>query len=653
MKFYRALYYEAKLSFEFILQLFLDTSGILRDDSRNELRINPKYFFIRFKERTLNNIYLKQYLLVFILGFFAWNNAFAQIDPPKLNCVRNVNNDQDVILEYSLALVSCGPISNYEVYLSQNGRQGPYTLQTTITDLATTEVTLIGAGQGGGPIFNEYYFFMRTNAACPGLSSISSDTLDNIKPKKPVDIENVSVLPNGDIELSWTGGNDPELGGYRIYVDNTATVLNEITGSNISSYVDMTTSSIDGPHTYYIRSLDICESGDGSAIESPIIAGTGFFPHTTIFLEITASNACDRSMGIQWTAYNNSPDDVLNYEIFTAVNGSAEVTDQIVDKNTLSATIDGLIDKSNITIRVAANLTNGPRAFSNQLNEIVDVTAAPTGGYIRTATVENGMLTVEFIEDTSGTVVDQDLLSSLNGSNFTNPGAIKIAQNPPKYEDRNGNPNETSYYYQVSRRDQCDAIHKTGAARTVFAQNRQITDETIEIYWNEFEIEFGTVTGYTVERFKNGNSDQTFSVSSTSFVDDGILNQDSLFQFCYIIHAEYDLAAPGFPAESLRSSSNETCFQLKPSVFVPSIFNPTSSIGENRRIRPFIKFGSSEGYSYTVFNRWGEIVYQTNNIDDDGWSGDNAPMESYVYHVKFQAQDGEAVEQSGAFVLMR
>ncbi len=598
---------------------------------------------------------MKYYLLVIFVAIFLWNDVSAQ-NAPKLNCVRNDNNDKDVILEYDLPLPSagCGPITNFEIFASQTGRNGVYSSFAFINDVTKTTHVLPNAGQS----FEELYFFLVTNAPCSGVKQDSSAILSNIKPKKPVDISHVTVNDGGQIELYWEDDEDPEIGGYRIYVDNTST-FTEI-GDIPPPYVDLTgTDPKSGPHTYYVRSLDFCESGTGSATESPIVAGTGFSPHTTIFLDTTGFDACDRSLGIEWTPYDNSPDDILNYKVYVSVDGGPENNIEVVLKNTLSTRIPDLKDGSTITIRVAAEMNNnGLQAFSNKMTIKVNVTAAPSGGYIRNASVIDGMLTIEYIEDVDGVVVDEDLLSSINGQNFGNPGAIKITPNQFIYEDRNGDPNTTAYYYHVSRRGQCGPSVATGNVRTMFAQNKQISDEEIEVSWNEFEIANGAVTGYEVETYRNGKLIKTtpLSAGTTSYADDGVLQQDSLFTFCYRIRAIYDITAPvdgAVTERGLESLSNETCFQLKPSVFVPSIFNPLSTIDVNRRIRPFIRFGSPEGYTFMIHNRWGELMYQTDDINDEGWTGDNAPMESYVYYVRFLDQEGQPVEKKGTFVLMR
>ena len=58
-----------------------------------------------------------------------------------------------------------------------------------------------------------------------------------------------------------------------------------------------------------------------------------------------------------------------------------------------------------------------------------------------------------------------------------------------------------------------------------------------------------------------------------------------------------------------------------------------------------------------IFNLWGNMLFRTNDLKTEGWdgkaNGELMPGGNYVYRIKMVSIDGEAVEQSGRFLLIR
>lgn len=93
-------------------------------------------------------------------------------------------------------------------------------------------------------------------------------------------------------------------------------------------------------------------------------------------------------------------------------------------------------------------------------------------------------------------------------------------------------------------------------------------------------------------------------------------------------------------------------FKTAPDIFVPNAFAPT---GKNRVLRP-IPVGISRLDYFRVFNRWGQLVYQTTRIGD-GWDGtvggklqDNS---TFVWMVQGVDYTGKTVTRKGTAVLIR
>lgn len=88
-------------------------------------------------------------------------------------------------------------------------------------------------------------------------------------------------------------------------------------------------------------------------------------------------------------------------------------------------------------------------------------------------------------------------------------------------------------------------------------------------------------------------------------------------------------------------------------VMIPNAFTPEGL--KNKFFRPYTRgIASMEFY---IFNTWGELIYQSNSLEDLGWdgtlNGKFAPNGNYVYRGVFTSRTGEKVQKSGVFILIR
>lgn len=90
-------------------------------------------------------------------------------------------------------------------------------------------------------------------------------------------------------------------------------------------------------------------------------------------------------------------------------------------------------------------------------------------------------------------------------------------------------------------------------------------------------------------------------------------------------------------------------------VRMPDAFTPDAADGSNSHYFPV--FTKVDGLEFWVFNKWGEVIFYTNDAQSAGWNGDYqgdaAPAGSYVYRVNYTAPNGGTETQSGSFLLLR
>jgi gliding motility-associated-like protein len=86
----------------------------------------------------------------------------------------------------------------------------------------------------------------------------------------------------------------------------------------------------------------------------------------------------------------------------------------------------------------------------------------------------------------------------------------------------------------------------------------------------------------------------------------------------------------------------------KPKIYFPTTFTPNED-GSNEIFKPYAKNVIS--YRLNIFNRWGELIYFTENIDN-GWDGtykgEPSPIDNYIYTVNYE---GEGIKETTKFTI--
>jgi len=88
-------------------------------------------------------------------------------------------------------------------------------------------------------------------------------------------------------------------------------------------------------------------------------------------------------------------------------------------------------------------------------------------------------------------------------------------------------------------------------------------------------------------------------------------------------------------------------------VMFPTGFTPTRD--QNIYFRPKVK--GIAAMDLKIFSSWGELLYHSTDLNTDGWDGNlkgaALPPGTYIYRADFETNHGEAVTESGKFLLIR
>jgi gliding motility-associated-like protein len=90
-------------------------------------------------------------------------------------------------------------------------------------------------------------------------------------------------------------------------------------------------------------------------------------------------------------------------------------------------------------------------------------------------------------------------------------------------------------------------------------------------------------------------------------------------------------------------------------VFIPDVFTPDGA-GPNRNNTFMITAQNYRTMNMTIYNRWGEKLYETDDITK-GWDGTsngaNCQQEVYVYHIEVISFEGKLYKFDGTVTLLR
>jgi gliding motility-associated-like protein len=126
---------------------------------------------------------------------------------------------------------------------------------------------------------------------------------------------------------------------------------------------------------------------------------------------------------------------------------------------------------------------------------------------------------------------------------------------------------------------------------------------------------------------------------------------------------EYQYERPGRYVVRLQLVDENSCVHAlskeivitSSQVRMPDAFTPDASDGTNTYYFPV--FSSLSELEFWIFNKWGELVYYTDDETAAGWDGSIqgklAPAGSYVYKLRYTVTGGTNSSLSGSFLLIR
>ncbi|MFH0867237.1 MAG: gliding motility-associated C-terminal domain-containing protein [Bacteroidota bacterium] len=500
-----------------------------------------------------------------------------------------------------------------------------------------------------------YYVDIDDSLPCTSVSNIDGDVFqDETEPFAPV-IDSVSVDSlTGYSVIGWTASSSGDTEGYIIYEYKNGiwVPIDTVWGYSNTFYVNSMPywSNPDSSYlSYQVAAFDSCDN------TSPISIN-----HSSIFLT-SVLDICNGGVTLNWTPYINMLSGLEGYRIYVKENNGPYTLLATNAESNLSFYYSPLTQYSTYVFSVQAfDISDVVTSTSNCDTVYAYVPDQPQFVYLRYVTVRNNdYVELKAIVDTSGYIANCKIMRAEDVLGpFTNIGNVAVLplSNTITYNDASANVSQLSYVYKVIVEDSCgNDTMESNIGQTILLTAEADNDMKNNLSWNEYAEWLGDVSEYRIYRAVDEvwdlNPIVSLSPGTTEYVDDISQFMISEGKFGYYVEA---LEGPGNPyLFSDTSISNEAIALQPPRLYVPNAFSPK---GLNTVFIPVSVFVDAQDYQFTVYNRWGLIVFQTTDINtgwDGTFGGELTPQGVYVYAIQYKNSQNKFIEKHGTVTLLR
>lgn len=495
------------------------------------------------------------------------------------------------------------------------------------------------------------YQVVLPNLPCDYTSNIEGDLFqDNISPDIPI-IDFVTIdTVTGAVTISWNQNGQDDTYGYIIYVEDASGAiveLDNVFGIGTTSYTyspNITT----GPLTYSVAAFDSCFTTSVPPTYQTSAKGD---IHTTAFLS-SSLNICDRQISLSWTPYIGWSG--TNSYTIMGYYGTGAWTN-FGNTSGTNFTVDVLAGET-YTFVIQSISEAGQESFSNPQTIFVTSAGQPAFNYLQVATVSNEEVDLRLLVDASANILEISF-QRLEDGIFVELGRVPATSNQLSFTDEEVSVDDYFYTYRAQVVDSCGKLgDTTNEAQTILLS---ITNDEIAkinyLNWTSYHEFNGPILGYNIYRGSDGTFNpapiSSVSVDSRYFIDD-VNDFVSDGKICYYVEAIEAMNVYNF---SEVSRSNEACVTLPPLVFIPNAFTPE---GMNPIFRPILNDFDPTDYDFTIFDRWGQVIYRTNS-PEEGWNGKitfsnkMANTGTYLYMLTLKDGDGIEIIKRGHVTLLK
>lgn len=487
---------------------------------------------------------------------------------------------------------------------------------------------------------------------CENISYAVSDFFtDEIRPEVPrLDTVSINQVTQ-KTELGWQRSASADTYGYIVYFfTDIWVIIDTLYGAENTFYIDNNNSAVNESKTYRIAAIDTCLGA------SPL----GDI-HNTLYL--TASiDKCDSMVFLRWNNYQNMPEGVDSFRIYASTDKGVFKIIETVAGNELKYDYQHVNTAYDYQFFVqAVNKKLGFTSTSNKVDVAFNRNIGKGDVLMRyVSVVENDYLEIAAHVDDTVEFNDMFLYKSVdNGKTFTFYDKLAKTKQAESYvfEDDKVDVQRFNYYYYVSLTDECDMeyVYSDTAANILLTEvDGEISYNSMS--WTEYPWFASGLEAYEVQRKTQADSD--FSLIATK-----MLGEDRYDDYVWNLSEEggvfyYKIRALESASSRFKDQSESNILKItkEPTSYIPNAFAPDGVNEINQIFKPVCVYVDADGYDFKIYNRWGELLFQTKDVQA-GWDGDfngkPAPQGVYTYVITYKLDEKESVVKRGTVLLMR
>jgi len=192
---------------------------------------------------------------------------------------------------------------------------------------------------------------------------------------------------------------------------------------------------------------------------------------------------------------------------------------------------------------------------------------------------------------------------------------------------------DDSGFYRIKVIDQMNCVATDSVEVTVFplpTVNLPFTNPTHDTIYYEQTFQLETTPGYASYQWNTG--DTTYYITITEEGNYSVIVQTN--EGCTATNSAYlkDMYMPFY-------------------FNVPNAFTPNND-GLNDTFRPVATGDLIRQFSMVIYNRWGQMIFETNN-PAEGWDGKDAPAGVYSWVISYSNHTGKVFKMRGGVMLVR
>lgn len=391
--------------------------------------------------------------------------------------------------------------------------------------------------------------------------------------------------------------------------------------------------NIDTENNYYclrIAAIDVCQPGN------PVVTTSQVVCTSSLMVNFTTNE--ENILSWQTNSVN-----LIDFNV--RIDEDGNLSSPSFGSSTRSYTHNSVTCNTNYCYSIISNYPGGTTVRSVEICGLAELNIAPPAIANLATSVDENSISIDWPDPPANIDVSgYRVFRNVDGNDFA---LLTDNLDVSQYVDTGLNTSSARYCYRISYIDECNNLSANSRDICAILLTGSGNASEVNLNWNAYNGYAGGVSEYRVSRFdSNGALLGTFTTTSTNFND--MLDENDPQELLYRVTA--------VPNESNFGNSISNFYRVVRLVNIvfPNAINPSSN-GENSRFRiqsPFLS-----GVELKIFNRWGQLIYVTDDMEN-GWGGTDMdgnplPQGTYIYTADLFFENGDESQAKGSIYLLR